>query len=493
MRPIKRGKGLNASEEALARLADKTFLDLWSYPNTFKKPGQELCDLLVVCGDDVIVFSDKSIDWTEADITIAWSRWYKKAIKKSADQINGAIRWIDEHPDRIFLDAACKEYFPIPLPAKERRRVHGICIASGSERAASKHFNDADGTFFITPYLKGPDHTNFNVDGHMPFSIGDVTPDGAFTHVFNPLTLSVVMDELDTVTDFVDYLSARKELLRSGRLSIAPSEAELLANYMQTYDGERNCFPTAQHAGLTDDHKVAYAQGEYAYFVRSEEYKYRRREDAISYAWDTLIGQFTKSVIAGTSYKILNVDPSAELAERALSIMARESRFARRVLGHAFVGAVHALHEQKMDRLARFVMPDKVLSQANLSYVFMAMRLDKFGDYEEYRTIRASMLETYCMSVLHDNRNIQTCVGLAIDAIDNPGCSEDLIVTRQSEWTDEEVAVLTERRNVYEILIEPSILTSTRMQFTEYKTADTKPPSRQQRRAAERAAKKRRR
>ncbi len=61
---IIRGSGFTASERYLQRLSDKTFLKLWTYSNTFsgrKKnggDGKEICDLLVVYGDDVIVFSD---------------------------------------------------------------------------------------------------------------------------------------------------------------------------------------------------------------------------------------------------------------------------------------------------------------------------------------------------------------------------------------------------------------------------------------------------
>ncbi len=61
MKKIIRGAATTPSERYLAKLADKTFLNLWSYPNLFidkkdggKGNGKELCDLLVVCGDDII-------------------------------------------------------------------------------------------------------------------------------------------------------------------------------------------------------------------------------------------------------------------------------------------------------------------------------------------------------------------------------------------------------------------------------------------------------
>jgi hypothetical protein len=77
MKKIVRGSGTTPSEKYLAKLADKTFLNLWSYPNLFidkmeggTSVGKELCDLLVVCGDDIIIFSDKSIEWQKTVVAL---------------------------------------------------------------------------------------------------------------------------------------------------------------------------------------------------------------------------------------------------------------------------------------------------------------------------------------------------------------------------------------------------------------------------------------
>jgi hypothetical protein len=130
MEPIRRGKGVTESERYLAQLADSTFLELWSYPNTFidkrSSPtanGKELADLLVVCGDDVIIFSDKSIAFPPGDLRVIWPRWCRRAVKKSVDQIRGAERWLRRFPERVFIDPACTRKLPIELPPMVRRRV----------------------------------------------------------------------------------------------------------------------------------------------------------------------------------------------------------------------------------------------------------------------------------------------------------------------------------------------------------------------------------
>jgi hypothetical protein len=62
MEKIIRGSGFTVSERYLHQLSDRTFLKLWTYPNIFndrnKAPrgdGKELCDLLVICGDDILI------------------------------------------------------------------------------------------------------------------------------------------------------------------------------------------------------------------------------------------------------------------------------------------------------------------------------------------------------------------------------------------------------------------------------------------------------
>ncbi|NTG23282.1 hypothetical protein G6L00_22830 [Agrobacterium rhizogenes] len=247
------------------------------------------------------MFSDKHITWPDAPFELAWTRWYSRAIAESADQIRKADLWLKKDPRAIFADGKCQQPIPIELPPIGQRRVHGICVASGGEQSASSYFNDPDGTFMIMPCLHGKDHVDFTLPHHQPFCIGDVDPDGPFVHVFNMATLNVVMSEFDTITDFTKYLNARANLIRSGKLSLSPSEAELVANYllMMEANGEHR-FPVlsdVKGAEIDADTAIAFVQGEYAYLVRSPEYQRRWTANRISYEWDRLIGFFTHGVL----------------------------------------------------------------------------------------------------------------------------------------------------------------------------------------------------
>ncbi|MEO0058065.1 MAG: hypothetical protein RIT17_1538, partial [Pseudomonadota bacterium] len=114
-----------------------------------KGQGKELCDLLAVCGDDVLVFSDKEITWPNGDLETAWRRWYRRAVTSSVKQIRGAERWIRTHPHRVFIDAECKTQLPVNLPSPDKLRIHGIAVTSGSEPAVRQHVGDKDGTLMV--------------------------------------------------------------------------------------------------------------------------------------------------------------------------------------------------------------------------------------------------------------------------------------------------------------------------------------------------------
>jgi hypothetical protein len=61
------------------------------------------------------------------------SRWFKRAVQKSAEQVYGAERWLKEQPGRLFMDAKCTEPFPLALPRPEDARVRRIVVVLNAE------------------------------------------------------------------------------------------------------------------------------------------------------------------------------------------------------------------------------------------------------------------------------------------------------------------------------------------------------------------------
>jgi hypothetical protein len=120
---------VNTSEASLAELAGRSFLKLWSYPNPFRAPGKEIADLIVVFGNDIVVFSDKATIYRVEDQTNAWERWYRRAVANSIKQLSGACRILADENARIYVDDRASQAFPFALPPIKDRRVHLVAVA----------------------------------------------------------------------------------------------------------------------------------------------------------------------------------------------------------------------------------------------------------------------------------------------------------------------------------------------------------------------------
>lgn len=160
--------GVTPSERYLAQLARQTFLSIWSYTNLFtdegrKKStgdGKELCDLLVVFDNYILLFSDKHCAFPEIEnVEVAWRRWYKRAIDKSAKQLFGAENWIRRFPDRIFLDRHCTKRFPLPIPDLTKVKFFRLAVTRGSYSTIKTHWGrESTGSFIINTALEDADH-----------------------------------------------------------------------------------------------------------------------------------------------------------------------------------------------------------------------------------------------------------------------------------------------------------------------------------------------
>ncbi|WP_267361087.1 MULTISPECIES: hypothetical protein [unclassified Methylobacterium] len=515
MSKITRGGGTNGSERRLAAFAERTFLDLWSYPNTFidKKQhgagtGKEFCDLFVVCGDDLIIFSDKYVQWPIArSIDVAWARWYRKAIASSVNQINGAVGWLNKHPDRIFIDPHCKTRIPIEMPDVRKRRVHGVVVSNGSNVACRQHYRDLSGTFVVNPHIKGGDHIDPSHEYYGPFSIGDVNPDAAFVHVFDTEALRILFQELDTISDFTKYMNERSDFIRSGKLYFAAGEEDLLAHYLKYTDksGEHK-FLLRDDRPLRKKEVLAVEGGSYNHLRRMTQYKLKKQADLVSYNWDRLIGRFTHHIIEGTNVRLYDDQPLGTFAEPALRIMAQETRVSRRSLGQQLIDSFDTAVAAKQPRFNRTILPHRKAGRRSdgkrVAYIFIIMSFmpEKFSGndkYELYRRLRANFLEALCYSVGYDYREATHAVAIGFDApkaiSGRSESSEDLVGIEFGPWTPEmEQHTLAERERLG--IKSPRSLPTSFASVKEWSDNSSPIPSglsRQARRAIERASRKR--
>ena len=384
-----------ASERYLARLARKAFLSLWSYPNVYtdegrakgKGDGKELCDLLVVFGNHVLIFSDKACAFPDhPDIKVAWGRWYKSAVHKSVRQLVGAEKFLRANPDRIFLDKACSAPFPIPLPDPTSARIHRIAVTRGSNAAAHEYWDkQSSGSLMIDTCVEGlTEHLE------VPFTIGWPDSRERFVHVLDEMTLDVLLEELDTLPDLITYLEAKERFLTSAPFISVAGEEELVARYQVTMKDNKHVLPELPDG--TDG--VAVLEGDWEYYCASQERAARREADKGSYMWDELIEYQSGFIRSGKAHSLPEMPMEAADHERVVRALADENRFSRRLLAHGLRGAL--MQNRPGHKFAR-ILPSA--TEPGRYYVFLIAPHLPDVSYEEYRALRAELLLTYCHAV----------------------------------------------------------------------------------------------
>ena len=428
---IKKSEGLTPSEKHLGKLCEKNFLSIWSYPGVFRDQGhsesggdgKEICDLLVVFDQNIIIFSDKHcIFKAQVDLNIAWKRWFKNAIEKSAQQAWGAKRWIETFPNRIFLDRECKKPLPIDLPPKGKAVFHLVVVAHGISSHVKESYPGSSGSLLIDTAIK-----EFQNHGRL-FTIGDLSPSKTFVHVFDDDSLNAVMSTRDTISDFVSYLSKRQILFRSKSTIIAPGEEELLAVYLETFNSENDHdFVFVSKTGQPYD-RIGLEEGLWDDFTNTPKRRAQIEEDRISYSWDGLLEKFNYFAMRGEQYFVS--DGGLKDTERALRLMAREPRWKRRYLAQYLNRMLNST--SATDRRLQVHPPS---GPNDPHYVFLLFPDIHFKTNEEYRTTRRAFLKNCCLVTKLDFPDATDIVGIATESgLNNGGRSEDVMYMDARVW-----------------------------------------------------------
>jgi hypothetical protein len=405
--------GATDSERYLAKLAKSAFLNLWSYSNPYTDEGEgkELCDFMVVFGNDILIFSDKHCEFPKhEDINVSWHRWFRSAIERSANQLSGAASFIERFPTRIYIDAACEIPLPVPLPSPDVRRIHLIAVTRGSASAAKKFWkNGSSSSLLINTTIKGLGEKNH------PFMIGRPLHKKRFIHVLDELTLDVLLTELDTVSDFVNYLTKKEKFLSNTDADlIITGEEELLAVYLSQPlpDYEGFSFPQLQPSK-----GIAFIkEGLWRQFYQSQAYVLWKKKIELSYEWDRLIEHQTSHIQKDTAGVLHKHDVNFKdihAHEIVLRKMAEEGRLTRQLIAEN--------HEVLLSKQLvssgenRFVRTLVVPPRNKRAYVLMVLIRMPSQDYDEYREVRRESLAGYCRASRLRIAGVEEVVGIASD------------------------------------------------------------------------------
>lgn len=423
---IFKSTGGTETERMLAEFCERSFLKLWSYPNPFKDDHHELCDLLAVFGNHIFIFFDREnllSDAPNKDLQVLWDRWKRNVIDRQVKTAHGAERYI-RNGRPIFLDP--KGIEPFPLAINQQNAIfHKIIVAHGAREACEQSFNkNIYGSLGIT-YCEsdGGSTRPFHVE------IDKRNP----VHIFDSHNLSIVLSELDTVTDFSAYLDEKLRAVKKFDFLSYCGEEDLLGHFLLNYDSSTRSHIIGPKAD-NNLNGVMIGEGDWHDFIKTDLYKNTKNEDRISYFWDELIQRTCQNALDGT----LGGNSDLLRGQSAIVEMVKEPRFVRRALSDRIKRVVVSFpdHANQLTRQVTFLpshLPD-------VGYVFLQLRVPGGMRSElDYLEKRRTLLEIACGAAKNKFPHLNKVIGIGMDAPKFAGDmnSEDFILMPCDTWTEE--------------------------------------------------------
>lgn len=356
-------KGKRA-EQMLTELATRTFLTDWCYPNPQLEPGKEFCDLL-------IAFDDIAIIWAVKDLKLGKDGQPKpQDVAKNLRQLCGAKRQLLQ--------------VRRPLSLINPRRGTDVLDPASVRR------------IYLVSALLG-DHGDFM--SLMEKDPTDNHPIHSFTREFTEIALS----ELDTITDFLDYLEKKERWLSSSnQVIVTGGEEEVLGSFLmngRSFDRFKDVDNVFLEGGIWENYRGR------------PEVAAKKRADEVSQVWDNMIDRAHESEV-----------PEYEIIAREI---ARPNRFERRVLSEGFLEGLRRAAAAPQDISRRFLPTDGV------TYCFIYM-----GDASPEREFRKAYLAAACY-IARGRFGKPRVIGIATEKTIGQGRSYDYCLLEMPEWTAE--------------------------------------------------------
>lgn len=300
-------------EEAVNEIAFNTYLKYWCFPNPKDELGnkKEICDLLICFQNHLIIISIKNYSFNGN-----YERYFRSTLDKAVSQIQGA----------------------------ERKLLNNNGIA----------FNHPEtGRFNFEPQIYDSIHrVVVNINTSPLFHPGGLeTKNDNFCHIFNWNSFLGLVNELDTIPDFISYLDKRAETFKGKEfvmmlgneedwnfetndafqkynssvvnenrqfIAFSGSELDLLADYFfNERKFNKNFYSDEVHGALYQ------MDGKWEDYLSRKEVELKKMEDKVSY----FVDEFVKREVLYRSNK-----NNIKIATELLSL----SRFERRIFGQTF-------------------------------------------------------------------------------------------------------------------------------------------------------------
>jgi hypothetical protein len=176
-------------EDAVNEVAEKTYLKYWCFPGPRDelKDKKEICDLLILFKETALIISIKNYEFKGN-----YERYFRSTLDKAISQIQGAERKLfDSQYDIVFNHPTKGEH---KFDPKKYSVVQRLIINLST----------------VPLFYPG----------------GTLTSKGNFIHIFNWFAFLKVVNELDTIPDFIDYLIERENTFKEKQIVILPGKED---------------------------------------------------------------------------------------------------------------------------------------------------------------------------------------------------------------------------------------------------------------------------
>jgi hypothetical protein len=364
-----------------------------------------------VFGNHIVIFSDKNIRLDRGkSLKISWSRWYRKAVLESVKQLEGAKRWIKAFPDRIYEDADCANN--IPIPNANESRIHLVVSCRGAAKACKDVFPASSGSLIVRSSVL----TDANL---APFEIGTFTENDEIVHVFDSEVMDIILQNLDTLPDFMRYLDLRDSFLKSRKDIYLTGEEELLALYLNNVGSDK------MHGfeQLMRLDSIVISEGLYSQYITSKAYHSKKRADEVSYGWDNLIlSCYQLSENSGDAR-------SEEQRKKLLTEMAKLDRLQRRVYGESIQYVMN--EAEKLGRHTRLIPPSNADDPI---WLFMSLRRPPDVNLDEYLSVRQQMIYDYLLVTRLEATSPRDVIGIALTSAAEKNIKFEAFLLRREDW-----------------------------------------------------------
>lgn len=307
-------------------LAKVSFLKDWCFANPKYENGtKELCDLLIIFDDSIFIWQIKNVKLEDG--------YYKERHKtKNINQLLGAYK-------QLFV-----------LNTKIELPGYG-----DFDQSKFKHI------FLCSVFMGEPEFSSAIIE----------EVNGQFIHTIHKDTLDKIVNELDTVSDFIAYYKTKESFYQKGiPIMVTGGEEELLALYVKN---NREIPDKDAHILIVDD-------GIWENLQQNPQYNARNEENKRSFVWDHLIETLLEeSKVQSFDHKLLTIE------------LLKPTRFYRRVLSKCFLDLIMKATKLKLATLNRYLYVKEI---DNTAYCFM------YADAQK----------GYTAAIVQENLEMSACV-----------------------------------------------------------------------------------